>query len=372
MAFNPCVNLFSKIYEENIKLGNFSFSFEKLAEDLKEITPVKRINNDSLCYDEENLSIFLTSKDCIIRNLCLNPSVQSNPEFSLEILRELYDFLNQQKFSDDSFAQCIFLIHNSKYEFGKKSFLNKILKKFSSIRISSLANQYSNVFHELNSLFDKIISNSFIQKTIVNLIDEIAEKDAVRKTQFDFDFKCLTVKFIDSDFGKLLGFAGKNTVYVNTKPFIKFFTREGLEMYTYDQKILVIKMEFICTIVHEIAHVILRYRLNDLNKSSPHLKKLISYEKEEVEESNEKILKSVDECGLESEKKFFKVPIDWLSSLSDKKLNFEYLNELLKDVEHGQKLDFDSTKTEFLVYDETKLHKMACYFIPSEDFFFKM
>ncbi|RNA13857.1 hypothetical protein BpHYR1_026325 [Brachionus plicatilis] len=360
-----CVKIFSQIYEEHERLGHQSFSFNKMAEELVKSTPVKKINKDFLPYDHEDLSVFvLLCKDCIIRNLCLNSSFQKHAEFGIKFLKNLYNFLNQTIASEQSLAQSIFLIHNSKVDFQTNhKFIYDVLEKFSSIKISSLVEQYPIVFDELKSLFGKIVSNSFVQQTVNALIDELAKKDTVRKNNLDFDYENLNLKFIDSEYGTLYGYAGKNSIYVNTKPFIKILTRKNLETFSYDQKLTTIKLTFVCVIVHEIAHVVLRYRLNDMNKSSPFLKT-------QQKDADEGVLNNIAECGLACEKKFFKEAIDWVVSMRNQNLNFGYLNQLLKDIEQGRTFDFDTSMTKFVTFDETQLVRMACYFRPKKEIFY--
>ncbi|RNA17695.1 hypothetical protein BpHYR1_035236 [Brachionus plicatilis] len=343
-----CVKAFSKIYEEKTKLGQDFFSFNEVAEELKNMTPVKKINIDCLSYDEIDTSNFMSlSKDCIIGNLCLNPSIQRHPRFRIKSLKFFYEFLNQETVSEESLAQSTFLIHNSKVDYETDpAFLNDVLESFSSIKISLLAGQYPNVFNELRSLFSKILSNKFIQETVDQLIDKLVKKDAVRRTNFDFDYEHLNLKFVDSEYSGLYGYAGRNLIYINTKPFVKLFTKKKMDIFSSEQKFIAIKMTFICVVVHELAHVVLRFRLNDFNKSSPFIK---------ASEINEdKILSNIDECGLQCEKEFFKEAIDWYSSL----------RKIIQDVEEGRKFDFDTTKTEFVTFDEKKLLKMAYTHLP--------
>ncbi|RNA35198.1 hypothetical protein BpHYR1_034860 [Brachionus plicatilis] len=363
-----CIKVFSNIYEEKIKIGLDVFSFNELADELKNMTPVKKINKDCLSYDEIDTSNFMSlSKDCIIRNLCLNPSIQRHPTFRIKSLKFFHEFLNQETVSEESLAQSIFLIHNSKVDYEiDPTFLNDVLESFSSIKISSLVEQHPNVFNTLRTLFSKILSNKFIQQTVDQLIDKLVKKDAVRRTNFDFDYEHLNLKFIDSEYSGLYGYAGRNLIYLNTKPFVKLFTRKKMDIFSSEQKFTAIKMSFICVVVHELAHVVLRFRLNDFNKSSPFLKA--------SEINDDKILSNIDECGLECEKVFFKEAIDWFSSLRKSTsfidLNFEYLNQVIQNVEEGRKFDFDTTKTEFVTFDEKKLLKMACYFRPKIEFRF--
>lgn len=349
MAVVKFKNLCKKCEESNLEL-----SFIELKDELATVSPVKAINKSQLILDQDAKTFFHSSKECIIKNFCINPSILKEPIYNIQILKDLYAFLNQDSPNEDLMAQCIFLVHNSKLDCSK-TFMVDVLENFASIKISHRVEVSSCLFDELEIFFIKIKKNSSIQNTISQVIDEIVISD--RK----FKFEDLTLKFIDSDFNRLCAFAGINTIYVNTKLYLEILSSKKFNKFTFDQKLSVIKLDFLAVIIHETGHIALRFKLNDMNKSSP---VLTQKQDENEEETNQKVLKDVNECGLECEKKFFKYIINWPDSLYSFKLNLDYCNEILKSVGDGKSIQFDVSKTEFEIYDEDQFCQMACYFRP--------
>lgn len=349
------VNKFLSLFVESEK-NNTIFSFAEFARQLKQMTPDRNLNKSCLRFELSNKDFFRLSKDVILRNLCINPSMEKFPNFYNNSLKDLYNFMKQEIFNEDSFIQSIFLIHNSKILLKDQIFMTKIFENFSTIKNSILINEYE-IFKELESLFRCLIKSSTIFEKITKQIDELVVKNEI------FDFKNLKLIFIDSNFKTLYGFAGIQKIYVNTKPIIKILTSKAYKNYTEEQKLIVIKLDFIATIVHETAHIVLRQRLNDLNKSSPFLVL--------QRNSDDKILKNSSECGLDSEKRIFGEAIDWPKSLRSNILNFEYCKEYLQSIYELQNKEFNITKTKFVIIDENRLSKVACRYSPSEDYIMK-
>ncbi|RNA02481.1 hypothetical protein BpHYR1_036666 [Brachionus plicatilis] len=268
------------------------FSFIEFANEIKQLTPDKNLNKTRLTLELNDEDFFLLSKDCILRNLCINPSIQNYPIFATDCLTDLYDFIRQEVFKENL-----------------------------------------------------LIQNELVMKNEV------------------FDFKNLNLKFVDSNFKTLNGFAGIRTIYINTKPIIKILTSKKFRHYTDEQKLIVIKLDFIATVVHETAHIVLRHRLNDFNKSSPFLV--------QQQDSDNKISGNSSECGLECEKRVFGEAIDWPNSLLSNLLNFEYCKEYLQSIYEAQNKEFDIIRTKVVLIDENMLHKVACRYSADEDYIIK-
>lgn len=346
---------FLQIFDEH-KKNKTMFSFIEFASELKQLTPEKNLNKTRLTLELNDEDFFRLSKDCILRNLCINPSIQNYPIFATDCLTDLYDFIKQEVFNENLSIQSIFLIHNSKLFFKKLIFMVKIFENFSSIKNSTLINDYE-PFKQLEQLFWCVFKNFKITEKITKLIDELVMKNEV------FDFKNLNLKFVDSNFKRLNGFAGIRTIYINTKPIIKILTSKKFRHYTDEQKLIVIKLDFIATVVHETAHIVLRHRLNDLNKSSPFLV--------QQQDSDNKISGNSSECGLECEKRVFGEAIDWPNSLLSNLLNFEYCKEYLQSIYEAQNKEFDIIRTKVVLIDENMLHKVACRYSADEDYIIK-
>lgn len=306
------------------------FSFTEFAFQLKQLTPDQNLKKTCLKFELNNEDFFRLSKDAILRNLCINPSIEKFQNFYNDCLKDLFNFMKEEACNENLFIQSVFLTHNSKILLNDQIFLTKIFEKFSSLKKSILINDYE-IFTELQSIFSCVFKNSIIVEKITSLIDELVVKNEV------FDLKNLKLKFVDSDFKRLNGFAGIFTIYVNTNPIIKILTSKKYYHYTKEQKFIVIKLDFIATIVHETAHIVLRQRLNDLNKSSPFLVN--------QKHSDDKILKNSSECGIDCEKRIFGVAVDWPKSLRSNILNYEYCREYLHSIYEIQNKEFDLTRT---------------------------
>lgn len=348
---------FLSLFNEN-KKKNELFDFNQLSLEIVQLTPEKKIDKTILSYDVDEFTFLHKSKDCIIRNLCLNHCIKDFPKFSWTSLTNLTTLFQQEILNDDLVVQIIFLIHNTKADFGSKpSWMAKIFKNFSSLKISSTFNENSFLFQDLHSLFNQVVSELIIQKKIIKLIDELA-----RKTR-DYNFKNLKLKFVDSDFKLLKGFAGKDLIYVNTKPIYEFLDDKRFADFSTEQKLIVLKLDFMATVVHEASHVVLRHRLNDMNKSSPFLLDQCG--------KNDEVFKNISECGIECEKRIFQAAIDWTESMTAYVLNFDYCKEYLNKIYGSRYEDFDITKTKIVMIDESKLAKSACRFFLDSDLIMK-
>ena len=53
-----------------------------------------------------------------IRNLCLHPTLTANPNFDTEIIRNVFDFIQDDTFSSSKLAQSFYLLHGSKSDYS--------------------------------------------------------------------------------------------------------------------------------------------------------------------------------------------------------------------------------------------------------------
>ncbi|RNA01798.1 hypothetical protein BpHYR1_021905 [Brachionus plicatilis] len=348
-------NIFLAIFDEHQK-NKCMFSFTEFASKLKQLTPERNLNKTRLSLELNDEAFFRLSKDGILRNLCINPTIEKYPIFSTDCLKDLYNFIKQEALNENLLIQSIFLIHNSKIRLNDQIFMTKIFENFVSIKKSILIKDHE-IFNQLELLFTCVLKSLKITGKITNLIDEIVVKNEV------FNFKNLELKFIDCNFKRLNGFAGIHTIFVNTQPIIRVLTSRNFRNYTEEQKLVIIKLDFMATIVHEAAHIVLRHRLHDFNKSTPFLVQQTN--------SDDKILKNSSECGLECEKKVFGEAINWYNSLRSNVLNIEYCKEYLESIYQVQNKEFDLTKTKVVLIDENRLNKVACRYSPDEDYIMK-
>ncbi|CAF0834858.1 unnamed protein product [Brachionus calyciflorus] len=331
--------MFFNIYEQNRRDSQL-FSFGDLFQKLSSLTPQKKVEKMRLNFSEDGVTIFTLSKEAIIRNFCLNSFSKNNSEFALPILKELYEFLKEDNFSEDTLAQSIFLLHVSKADCSNISsgvatdFFNTVFTRFRTIQIS--IHRHLAFFYELQEIFSIIIESQAMQNDLINAVDQVIENSGE-----SFDFKKLSLFIFDSDLCDLNGYSGKDKIYINSNPILSLLNGDKYKDFNINEKEIVFKIDSIRLIVNEISQIIIRSRLGDLNTSSPFLTK---------DKTGQKY-KNVAECGLEIEKSFFQQLIDWRLSLSSHVINFSYCEEFLKNFMQNRVIKFDSTKAKFKLRD---------------------
>lgn len=344
------VESFKRVFEEanhNSKI----FSFGILRNNLNLISPKKE--KCSTTYQMDNVNIFINSKESIIRNLCLHPILIQKPNFNVSFLKDLYDLMQDMSYSESKLAQCLYLLHASKSDFSSLDLtsalieFNNIFLNFNSIETYVDYQEFS-FLKDLEYIFEKILNCLNITKIIDNLVDEILSK------QKTFDYNKVRLVFFKSRIIDLDGYSGKDTVYVNTEPLVYFY------QLNIDQEIkeITLKLNFISLVIHELSHIVLRFKLNDLNLSSPFLT--------DINDDDIK-RKNVDECGYEVEKRFFKHIINWPASACYLDLDYcrQYLEKLLKD----EFVEIDIEKGRLLTIHNERLPKMALSYNLRRHFF---
>lgn len=333
------VESFKRIFDE-AKDNTKIFSFDSLRQSLNLITPKK--DKYPTAYQLDDVNIFSNSKESIIRNLCLHPILIQKPNFNVSFLQNLYDFMQDMSYSESKLAQCLYLLHASKSDFSSLDLtsalneFNNIFLNFNSIETNVEHKEY-NFLKDLEYIFEKILKSSNITKIIDNLINEIISKET------KFDYNKVRILFFKSRIVDLDGFSGKNTVYVNTKPLL-YFNQLNIDQ---EIKEITLKLNFISLVIHELSHVVLRFKLNDLNISSPFLSEI----------NDDSIKKNVDECGYEIEKRFFKHVINWPASACY--LNLAYCKQYLEKLLRNEFVEIDIEKGRLLTVPFESLPKMA-------------
>ncbi|RMZ94077.1 hypothetical protein BpHYR1_054024 [Brachionus plicatilis] len=304
------------------------FSFKHLICAIGFLTPDKRLKAP-LNYSQSLSEIVENSKESIVRNLCLNPTLEKIPAFETSMLKDLVTFCVSKDYSDNDLAQCLFLMHVGKTDCHKLdenkafSFFCNCFGNFRSIDTQFDITQ-NELFVELKSIFSILMSTKAFTDAINNSIDKIVVPKA---NTGQFNFQNLKLIFFSSKFRTIYGYSGKDRLYVNVVPIFESLEKHVSE----EQKILVIKLNFIRLIVHEASHVLLRFKLDDLNLSSPFLDGQIK---------GGKVFKNIKECGFETEKEFFKGCIDWDASMG-RSINLSYCKEYLDKILNGVLVDFD-------------------------------
>ncbi|CAF0852498.1 unnamed protein product [Brachionus calyciflorus] len=336
------VEIFKKTYIEARNDSNI-FSFENLRNNLNIVTPQKK-EKIPLTYSLDYISIYRKSKESIIRNLCLNPILIQKPDFHVSILRPLFDFFVDENFSESRLAQSMYLLHGSKCDLSSVDLTSAIIEIrnyllfFESIDTKVNTDEYK-IFNDFLGIFTKLINSSLMPNIINRIIDKIVDKPSKK-----FDFNNIKLVFFKSDINELDGFSGPNIIYANTKPLLNFYKLK------IDEKIksITLKLNFLALVLHEISHVVLRFKLDNLNLSSPFLD----------DSNNGKDIKlNVMECGYEVEKEFFTHVIDWFASVNN--LDVDYCERYLESILNDNYIQIDIEKAHLEINQQENLSKMA-------------
>ncbi|CAF0935433.1 unnamed protein product [Brachionus calyciflorus] len=334
------VEIFKKQFVE-ANLAKASFSFEALRKSLSTLTPNKK-GKSFLSYDLVETDIIQHSKEAIIRNLCLHPILIERPNIDVETLRNFYEFMQDNTFSESRLAQCFYLLHGSKSDYSSFELSAAILEiqnyfsNFSTIDTNVNTTQYD-FLTDLTFIFHKTIQGSNVQKIINEKIDEIVFKND------QFDYNQVKLVYFNSNIDCVDGFSGRNTVYINLNPLLRFNNFKINEK----KKNIALKLSFLSLIIHEISHNVLRFKLKDLNISSPFL----------VGINDKDIKKNISECGYEIEIQFFKHIINWPASAND--INTEYCENYLDNILDDNYVEIDINEARLLTIALENVPKMG-------------
>ena len=171
------------------------------------------------------------------------------------------------------------------------------------------------------------------------MIYEISQK------QLNYDINQTKVTYFECEIDGLKGYAVINEIYINLLEQDVLYTKL-LRILSEENSILVLKMNFLRLILHEMTHVALRATTQDFNPSTPTL----------IDESNKNSKEKIKNCqaGILAEKKFFSVRIDWFQS-ARKGLNFNYCQTFLKN------LPDNSRSILILIKQKLKLTKVSSH-----------
>lgn len=333
------VEVFRNLYYQSINSKEGLFSFKKLSDELSLLTPESK-RKTKLVYSDSVKKIVIDSKEAIIRNLSINPVIKKIDFFSVNILSDLMKFLDFKTDSERSLAQSLFMLHASKADFSKetdpKSIYEDIFMNFLSIDTHVDKSKYA----EFYSIFESLVNNEHLIESINKSIDNIVE------IKSSYDFSNLKLILFKSKLSPVRGFSGNDRIYINTRPFYNFL---DIKFFSEDIKKLALKLEFTRLFLHEASHVLLRFRIGNLNISSPFLKE------------NEKfflIKKNVDEAGIETEKRIFKEVINWERSITNN-YNYDYCKQYLAKILDNKYDEFDIQKAGVKIFKEQDIPKMA-------------
>ncbi|CAF0714956.1 unnamed protein product [Brachionus calyciflorus] len=292
--------------------NNELFSFNSFFQTLASQTPPKVKIVMSNGYDAS------TGREAILINFYKNPQFRSIDVFARSTVEKFVQFLESKDCENPSYeCQLIFMVHCSKAK-AEYSFFETVFKNFNTIKIVEYKDSY------LENLLLKIKQNDTIVKAIKSSVFDFGAKHIDKD-----DLKPIMVVFFEAQLNILNGFASMDKIYINLTKIN--FLLETIEYYGKKQNNdLILGLYFTRLAIHEMTHVLLRRKLNDLNVSSPFL-----------EQKNMEILgNDFLESGYIAEKKIFGAKIDFFRGLEI--LNFDYLNNFFRDVmENKSTLNFD-------------------------------
>ncbi|CAF0949408.1 unnamed protein product [Brachionus calyciflorus] len=338
------IQIFERIFNQCVDRDE-PFSFQILLDELNQLTPEKT-EKLLVPYTSDEMTLIKIAKESLIRNFCMNPAIKESPKFNTCFLKKFFDFLNNDECSERILAQSLFLLHAgktechllNKYEI-ELMFIN-YFEQFDSIEPDFNTNHP--IFNDFLSIFKTLIQSlsftDIIDKTIREIVSSKSNSDV-------FEYQSLKLIFFNSNFTCLYGFSGKDRIYVNIRPIVEFLKISLGEK----EKMTIAKLNFIRLVLHETSHVVLRFKLNDLNLSSPFLD-------EHIKRGN--VYKKVKECGFEAEKKLFKGHIDWKLS-SYKKINLDYCLQVLDNILNGLPVDFDIERANVVVIPEENIQSFG-------------
>ena len=312
----------------------FIVYFEKLSKDIMKVnvqdffksffstvTPDKK----KMIYKEKTKDSINQARNCIIDNLYRNPFFLKEDGYMRNSIESVYLLIKNTKddASDEQIAQLIFLLHLSKANLDCKEFkyFEYLFFKINTIHLTTNENRLW-FEGECNKLFDSLKNTKKIKNIINNVVKVICGKEA------KFDYGSCNIIYFTSSIKGLNGFAGINQIYVSDSELENLYDLS--HQFLHDDKLLILKLNLIRLILHEITHVVLRHTLNDFNISSP-----------KYYENNHQLgaasvscdASNLIEAGLWAEKKLFNGKIDWKKSAMSSKLNIEYcasfLNKLM-------------------------------------------
>lgn len=111
---------------------------------------------------------------------------------------------------------------------------------FEQFNLNIFSREYLEFYVEILSLYKRILKINYFQSTLIESVRQVFSK-------VDFNFEILGL--VNCCIKSLLGFAGRNKIYLNVKQFLMF---------------------------HEVVHVVLISNTNDLNSSCPVVKNIVN------------------------------------------------------------------------------------------------
>ncbi|RNA13853.1 hypothetical protein BpHYR1_026321 [Brachionus plicatilis] len=313
-------------------LPKFSYQIAEIILNVLKISP-----------NDDQSSIGLQIRDSIVTNLASNTFFLQNSDFKFEYFKNLYSLLVSTSMSIEKqhLAKLIFMLHLSKSDIDDRDEWSNLLQLFDSINFEELKEfEFADIIH---GLFKQLKVNESITNLIEESVKEITAQNLLGFQLEEFLKNKLSLNLFNCEIVGLRGFAGIDSIYVNSVDLSSFFDKLSKPSIHRDTALGILKLEFIRIYIHEVTHVVVRKCLNDLNVSTPTI---------------ESKAKNINEAGVNSEEKLFGKRISWLSSVNYKFFNVKYCLEFLDDLLKGEKVEFDLDKSK-CVENTNRIFSMA-------------
>lgn len=332
-----------KSYQTNLTKR---FSFETIFQDYSQTTtekystPTKKTSVD---YKLKDKALYISLSFNILNNLyclCESNSLKLSKFICLYKLLKKADSIQQP--DDNITARLIIALHGSKID----DFF-KIISPINSLLIindqTPILNGDSSITVQLNYFSDKFFKLK-VNKKIVENSNKIVEFLTQEVTEFSFTQ--IKLYFFTSDIDGLKAFSGQDTIYIS-HDYLENILIELNKNIDLDCKLLLLDLEFIRMVQHELTHVAVRNCLGDMNCSTPKLVNDLKLPKSSYVYAK---------AGVLAEQRIFAHRIDFQQTSQNPNTNYGYIREFI-DGFMNPKIDgikqFDFEKSKVMISDVT-------------------
>ena len=262
---SPAVE-FLKFYETCLAQNRFSLN-DFFIQQFDYKSPVKYEVKHSCSTDE----LLRTFCNAILKNLHTNSFFRQlakqelNEIDFIRLYEHLYiitkDVFNKT-IGENILPNLIFLLHLSKANLPTSIF-EKCFRTICSIEIVHSMIDVDE-YAELKQLYRKLVCNTNIRQFSIDVIRKIKRCTSIDNT---FDTSKIKLVFLNCEISGLYSFAGTDSIYVSLDGIQDVYQKISRKLQT--SKMIILKLNFIRLIQHEMAHVLLRHDVGDLNISTP-------------------------------------------------------------------------------------------------------
>ena len=226
-------------------------------------------------------------------------------------------------FNENTLPKLIFLLHLSKADLPTQAFEKCFVTLDSIELVNSRFDKISEYASELQQLYSKLIHSKNLRKFSLQTIRKI---NGSTSNIDDMDISKIKLIFFKDQIFDLNGFAGTDSIYVSVNGLVKLHNQINDKL-DKKSKMIIMKLNFVRLIQHEMTHIFLRGLVDDMNISTP-----------DIFNNNNKS-NAIQESGILSEIERFGGRIDWI--LSSFYLNMKICDDYLQKIETDQDDNFD-------------------------------